>query len=130
MNQNLSEKERSEINNAIAELTAFDSMNIYIARKPLSVNEAWQGKRFKTDKYKSFEKDCLFLLPRNKQINPERIAIQLDFSNKASDIDNPLKMILDILQKKYLFNDKNITELKIKKAIYPKGKEGIKIKFY
>jgi hypothetical protein len=32
--------------------------------KPLSVNESWQGKRFKTDKYKLYERACLFMLPK------------------------------------------------------------------
>ena len=36
--------------------------------KPLSVNEAWQGKRFKTNSYKSYEKDVMRLLPANLEI--------------------------------------------------------------
>jgi hypothetical protein len=32
--------------------------------KPLSVNNAWQGRRFKTYKYKQFERDVLFTLPK------------------------------------------------------------------
>jgi Holliday junction resolvase RusA-like endonuclease len=45
------------------------------------------------------------------------------FSNKASDIDNPTKLVLDILQKKYGFNDSIIYKLVIEKRIVKKGQE-------
>jgi Holliday junction resolvase RusA-like endonuclease len=69
--------------------------------KPLSVNEAWQGRRYKTDKYKSYEKEVLFLLPKAKELIPEMIALDIHFGfkNVMSDIDNPAKLIIDILQK-------------------------------
>ena len=97
--------------------------------KPLSVNEAWQGKRFKTTKYKKFERDVLFLLPKPKEIFSDMIRIELffGFSNVLSDLDNPIKMTLDILQKKYGFNDKNIFELNVRKCKVDKGKEFISI---
>jgi Holliday junction resolvase RusA-like endonuclease len=47
----------------------------------------------------------------------------LAFSNKASDIDNPIKLISDILQKRYGINDKDIYELVVKKVIVAKGRE-------
>jgi hypothetical protein len=31
--------------------------------KPLSVNQVWQGKRFKTPKYKSYEMQLMLMLP-------------------------------------------------------------------
>ena len=52
-----------------------------------------------------------------------KIDIDYDFSNTLSDIDNPTKLILDILQKRYGFNDKMIYELNLKKEIVKKGKE-------
>ena len=36
---------------------------IKINLKPLSVNNAWQGKRFKTPEYNKFERDCLLMMP-------------------------------------------------------------------
>lgn len=95
--------------------------------KPLSVNEAWQGRRFKTKKYKGYEKELLLKLP-TKRISkpPYRIEIVFGFSNKMSDIDNPLKPFLDILQKKYGINDREIYELQVKKAITKKQNEYIK----
>ncbi|MFA5753565.1 MAG: RusA family crossover junction endodeoxyribonuclease [Bacteroidales bacterium] len=85
---------------------------------PLSVNKCWQGKRYKTNDYKRYERDLLLLLPKvpfpTKDI---KLTLKFGFKNKASDIDNPVKMILDILQKKYGFNDKEIIELHIYKEI-------------
>jgi Holliday junction resolvase RusA-like endonuclease len=97
--------------------------------KPLSVNKCWQGRRFKTKAYKQYEKAMLQLLP-NKQLEFKgnlRIDIVFGFSNSTSDIDNPLKPILDILQKKYGFNDRYIYELNVKKLVVKKGTEFINI---
>lgn len=94
--------------------------------KPLSVNEAWQGKKFKTDKYKAFEKKLLFTLPSLKEDKlPEMIRIEFvfGFSNKSADLDNPVKPLLDILQKKYGFNDSHVWEMEVFKKLVPKGDE-------
>lgn len=101
---------------------------IIINIKPLSVNAAWTGSRFKTDAYKKYERDVLLLLPRmDLPAPPYKITIQYGFSSKGSDIDNPTKMILDILQKKYLFNDSQIYDLHLLKNIVEKGREYVKI---
>lgn len=92
--------------------------------KPLSVNEAWQGKRFKTDAYKKYEKLVLFLLPKIKiPDGPLKISFTFGFSSSASDWDNPIKPLQDILQKKYGFNDKEVIEAVVKKVKVKKGKE-------
>ena len=100
--------------------------------KPLSVNEAWQGKRFKTPVYNNYEKAILLQMPKGK-IDPEqmlRIEFFFGFSNKASDLDNPVKLLLDIAQKKYGFNDKNVFELNVRKCIVKKGEEFIEMRIY
>lgn len=97
--------------------------------KPLSVNKAWQGKRFKTKDYLQYEKHVLLLLP--KLIIPDgKLLLEITFgvSNKASDIDNPIKPFLDILQKKYNFDDKQVYKLIVNKEITPKNQEFIKFK--
>ena len=102
-------------------------MQINLQIKPLSVNECWQGKRYKTPAYNRYEKAVLLLLPKAEIINVERIEIEFGVSSKLADIDNPVKPILDILQKKYGFNDRDIFELTIKKVLTKKGQEYIKI---
>ena len=97
--------------------------------KPLSVNNAWKGKRFKTKDYESYEWE-LYSLLKPLEIPEGKLSLQITFylSNKLADIDNPLKPFLDILQKKYKFNDRNIYELRVQKKIIKKGEEGIYFK--
>ena len=107
-------------------------LQIHLNQKPLSVNEAWKGTRVKSAKYRAFEKSLLLQMPA-KKINPElllRVELFFGFSSMLSDIDNPIKMILDIAQKKYGFNDRNIFELNVRKCKVEKGKEFIDIGIY
>jgi Holliday junction resolvase RusA-like endonuclease len=91
---------------------------------PLSVNKAWKGKRYKTNDYIKFEKNCLLLIPMQKIGNkPLELIINYGFSSKGSDIDNPNKLIIDILSKKLCFNDNLIYKITITKEIVAKGKE-------
>ncbi len=94
--------------------------------KPVSVNTCWQGRRFKTPSYKNYERELLYLLPKMKVPQGQlSVIITFGVSSKASDIDNPLKPFLDILTKKYGFNDKQIYQLIVDKKDVEKGKEFI-----
>lgn len=93
---------------------------IYI--KPLSVNVAWRGRRFKTEAYAQYERDVLFQLKTgNPPAPPYRIDLEFGFTNKFSDIDNPVKCFMDILQKKYGINDKDVYEMRLRKVIVEKS---------
>jgi Holliday junction resolvase RusA-like endonuclease len=98
--------------------------------KPLSVNEAFQGRRYKTDKYKEYEQEIWYLLP-NSNIPTGKLQLEITagLSNKNADIDNIAKPFIDILQKKYLFNDSRIYKLILEKEDVKKGKEYIAFKF-
>lgn len=94
--------------------------------KPLSVNRAWQGRRFKTDDYKAYEEECLLLLPRSPSMNtrnPTSLSLRFGLSNPLSDFDNCVKPFVDILQKKYGFNDRSIMRATIEKVHVKKGQE-------
>ena len=100
---------------------------ITIQIKPLSVNKAWKGVRYKTNDYIRFENNCLLLLPKITLPEPPfEIHLEFGFSSKGSDWDNPTKNFVDILSKKYHFNDSLIYRGIIEKVIVPKGKEYIK----
>jgi len=93
---------------------------------PLSVNQVWAGRRFKTAKYKAYEQEMMYMLP--KVVIPQgklKITLVWGVSSKLADIDNPIKPFLDILQKKYNFDDKRIYELVVKKKDVKKGAEYI-----
>lgn len=92
--------------------------------KPLSVNACWRGRRFKTDKYKSYELDLLNRLkPLKLPKKPYEIYFKWGFSSKLSDWDNPIKPLQDILQKKYNFDDKDVFRAIVEKEIVKKGEE-------
>ena len=101
---------------------------IQIDIKPLSVNEVWKGKRFKTDSYKIYERVLLHILPKDYKIpeSPYELHLEFGFSSDASDWDNPIKPFQDILSKKYKFNDKLIKKGVVTTEKVPKGKEYIK----
>lgn len=91
---------------------------------PLSINAAFQGRRFKTPIYSKYEAIVLLMLPKLViPAPPFKVNIKFGFSSPLADIDNPVKPILDILQKKYNINDKDIFELNLKKEIVTKGNE-------
>lgn len=94
--------------------------------KPLSVNDAWQGRRYKTDVYLRYERDLSLLLP--PMVVPHgkiMIEFEVGFSSKLSDVDNFIKPTLDIMQKRYLFNDRNVYKLVATKKDVKKGEEYI-----
>ena len=95
--------------------------------KPLSVNEVWKGKRFKTNKYKSYELEMIFLLPKIEVPKPPfKVYYEFGMSSSLSDWDNPIKPFQDILQKKYGIDDRDIFEANVKKFKTKKGQEYIK----
>ena len=94
--------------------------------KPLSVNDAWKGRRFKTDRYKKFQNDvCMLLGPMEIPEGEMILYLEWGFSSKGSDVDNPIKPFTDCLQNKYGFNDNRIIEMHVKKVKVKKGEEYI-----
>jgi len=99
-----------------------DKINI----KPLSVNSAWRGRRFKTDEYKNYEEVLLFLLPKlNVPSGKLSVIYIFGLSSKNADGDNCIKQFQDIISKRYGFNDREIYHWDIKKVDVKKGDEFI-----
>lgn len=103
--------------------------------KPMSVNKAWQGKRFKTPAYKQYEKAINYLLPASlpnlsskelQECKRLEVTLEYGFSSPLADIDNPTKLVIDIMQKKYGFNDRYIYDMHLHKVDVKKGEEYIK----
>jgi len=108
-------------------------MNYTLQIKPLSVNECFKGKRYRTTKYDIFIRNCLLMLPKTILIPDKKnikLAIEFGFSSKASDIDNCCKSFIDCLVKKYKVDDRFIYEMHVFKVIAKKGEEYIKFKIY
>ena len=94
--------------------------------KPLTVNQAWQGRRFKTDLYKIFERDLYHQLPPLKiPAGKLKVIYKFGLSNKQADGDNCIKQFQDILSKRYGFNDSKIYKWDVEKIDVKKGEEFI-----
>lgn len=94
--------------------------------KPLSVNDAWQGKRFKTKNYEYYERDLLRILPKLEV--PEgtlKVNYIFGLSSKNADGDNCIKQFQDIISAKYGFNDRRIYKWIVEKVDVKKGDEFI-----
>ena len=103
-------------------------IEVVVDIKPLSANQLWQGRRFKTQAYKQYEKRLTELLPDNLYVPDNGKLIvwyTFGFSSKMSDYDNAIKGFQDVLQKKYNFDDNRIYEAHIFKEVVKKGEEYI-----
>lgn len=83
----------------------------HIPLKPLSVNEAFQGKRFKTKKCKDFESNFFLFAPKMKKISGA-VSIEYRFhlkNHKMTDVDNLVKILQDAIVKcGYIDDDRMI----------------------
>ena len=94
--------------------------------KPMSVNGCWQGRRYKTVRYKNYEHELMLKLkPMTIPDGRLELNLVLGLSNLLADIDNPVKPFLDVLQKKYGFNDRDVMKMTVEKIKVPKGEEYI-----
>lgn len=102
-------------------------MSYAIRIKPLSVNEAWKGKRFKTNKYKAYWNELLWMLPKGVIVPDGKLCLKMvvGYSNSSADLDNAVKPFVDILQERYGFNDSRIYRMELNKVITQKGAEYI-----
>ena len=107
-------------------------MRIELPIKPLSVNKAWCGRRFKTKEYKDYELEVGLLL---NQINIQTIYryVRVEYTFylinwKRADVDNGCKLLTDILVKhKVIEDDRFIMEMRARKIPSNKDYVGIKI---
>ena len=108
-------------------------MDIKLQIKPMSINSAFKGRKFRTQEYDIFIIKCLRLLPDKIEIPNKdhiKLALEFGFSSRASDIDNCVKTFIDCLVKKYKVDDRFIYELHTFKTIVKKGEEFIRFKIY
>ena len=106
-------------------------IGVCIETKPLSVNECWRGRRFKTKKYEAYEKEICALLPRKNSIEGDMEISYVFFLQHPykADLDNFIKPLNDILQKRgYFKNDNRIMRIEASKIKSQKNKISIVIK--
>ena len=98
--------------------------------KPLSVNQAYKGKKYSTKAHQDYKRFLLLVLPNEelKITPPFKITYKFGFSTTKADVDNPVKVLQDIISEKYGFDDRHIWELNIKKEKVQKGEEFLEFK--
>ena len=93
--------------------------------KPMSVNQSYLGRKVKSAAYHKYEKLVLSILEFDPV--PEKGLLEIDFvfgvSSKLADLDNPIKALMDLLQKLHTFNDNRVFKLSAVKKLVPKGEE-------
>lgn len=103
--------------------------NIRINIRPLSINKAYKGKRFRTPEYNAYKKALHCLLPKITLPEPPyAITFKFGYSSMASDWDNCIKPAQDCIAEKYGFNDKLIHRGVVDKVKVEKGKEFFEFK--
>lgn len=93
--------------------------------KALSVNDAYRGRRFATKELTQYKSDLGWLLPRGMHIPSGPLSVRYVFgvNSKASDLDNLVKALQDVIAAEYGFNDNRIYHIDVTKVDVPKGKE-------
>ena len=98
--------------------------------KPLSVNEAYRGKKWRTPKHDIFKTAIKYLLPPSYNIPEAPFCIHFEFgvSSSLSDGDNLIKCAQDSIADKYGFNDRLIRRWIVDIELVKKGEEYISFK--
>lgn len=98
--------------------------------KPLSVNNAWMGRRFRTQEYKNYEIELSLFLPKIKipKCGKLKVFYRFGLSSKKADGDNCIKQFQDVICKKYGFDDKRIYVWNVEKVDVKKGEEFVEFK--
>lgn len=93
-------------------------MKVKVKIKALSINKAFQGRRFKTAECKAYERDLSLLLPSYKGIKGE-VIMWIDFylvNYARTDVSNLVKVLEDVLVKKgYIEDDRKVIGLHLSK---------------
>ena len=99
--------------------------------KPLSVNNAYKGRRFPTDELKVYKKAMPLLLPRDLQLPPNKLVLlfRFHFKREASDVDNCCKAAQDIITKHYGVDDRMIYLTMNEKIVDFKAAEYLEFEF-
>lgn len=94
-------------------------IKVDVPLRPISVNESFQGRRFKTKECKHWERCFMQMLPKKEMIRGKvSVVYRFFLKNHASiDYDNLLKIMQDnIVKKGYIEDDRRIYRALIEKV--------------
>ena len=102
--------------------------------KPISVNEAYKGRKWMTDKHREFKKVAAILLsrmdfPKLKEKEPFYIIYHF-YTDASVDIDNMVKVVQDCITQCLGTDDRYIYGLYIEKHKIKRGNERIEFNIF
>lgn len=106
-------------------------MKVSVQIKPMSINAAFKGRRFKTPECEDYESDLWSLLPREEKVTGKVEIVYRFFlvNHSRTDYDNMIKVTQDIIVKKgYIEDDRKIYRATIEKI--PSKEDRIEIEIY
>tara|TARA_R110002153_G_scaffold80843_1_gene205067 strand:- start:303 stop:725 length:423 start_codon:yes stop_codon:yes gene_type:complete len=107
-------------------------VEIQLGLKPFSANKMHYARMKRdTKEYRRFKEDIVRLLGAKYKVNKDdkyKLTLVSGFSNRASDLDNTFKPLLDSMQLAMGFDDKQVYEVEAYKDVQPKGDEYLYIK--
>ena len=115
-----------------------------IELKLISINDAYfyiNGRKIKKKKSREFEQNILMLMDKIKLENNKtyRLYVEIYLYNQAGDVDNRLKLLIDMIELKVNnnveklqngFNDKQFIRIESEKIKVEKKDQGIKFYIY
>jgi len=105
---------------------------IEIQAKPLSVNKVWKGRRFKTQDYKDYENELLYLIRPEPTLGYVSLSFTFHLTSRSfsrSDLDNFLKPLIDILVKAgCIEDDRKVLKISAEKKLAEEYRIDIEIK--
>ena len=112
---------------------AKEIIHVKLGIKPFSANKMhYMSKKKDTREYKEFKGTIQELLGgenyRIKKHVQLKLTLVTGFSNKASDLDNAFKPLLDAMQLAMNFDDKQVYEINAYKDVVPRGQEYLYIR--
>lgn len=94
----------------------------------------WRGKRNKTAEYVAYQNEIRDqLMDVSWPFASEFVCFEIEaaFSNRAADLDNIMKPILDTYQQTFEeFNDNKVYKINANKRIVGKGDEYLRVRVY
>ena len=110
------------------------NLNVNLKLKPLSANKMFYRNKNKTVEYRRYQEEMRdYMMGMKWDFGKEYVGFEVKagFSNRAADLDNIIKPILDTFQNIFEdFNDNRVYEIKLHKDIVRKGNEYVNIKVY
>lgn len=78
----------------------------------------WLGRKTDSEEYRRWNKQAIRLLPEVWiPDGPLSIYISVFYKSKLSDLDNAFKPFLDLLQKRYRFDDRRVFHIRARKLL-------------